>query len=119
MIDPDKVEIVNVVNNSNLRGIGDDLLTFAKYEGGTQLDNYKGYLSQLYRKNKFDRQTWEDDFNPEFLDPDPEWQLPKEVQDTKPGVEGLELSKHRSKYNNPQNRKYKERIDKRNTEKFK
>ena len=109
---PGQVDICNLVNNSDLKGIGDAVLQFAKSEGGTQMDNYRGFkteedpeghgkLGNLYRKNGFDRQTWHDEFNPEFQPDDPEWQLDKSnFKDGKgPDVEGLELSRHRRKFN--------------------
>lgn len=87
-------------------------------EGGTQMDNYKGYLSDKYRKNGFNRQTWEDDFNPEFLPQDEEWRLSPQQQTEITGVEGLERGKHRMKYNNPQHN-YKQKFDSRINNKFK
>ncbi|MBP5456181.1 MAG: hypothetical protein J6Y37_06750 [Paludibacteraceae bacterium] len=116
-IEPGKVEIVNLVNNSKLRGISDDILQFAKTEGGNCLDNYKGFLGKKYRENGFTRVTWEDEFNPEMQNPDPEWQLPPEKQAERPGVEGLELPKHRMRYNNQQGR-YRNKYDKRMNDKF-
>lgn len=130
-IEPGKIDICNFVNNSSLKGIGDVVLQFAKSEGGTQMDNYRGIpskndpegngkLGNLYRKNGFDRQTWRDEFNPDFQpqgEENREWRLDTEHFGT-PDVEGLELSKHREKYNNPQ-RKYKDKFDKRIGSKFK
>ena len=116
-IENGKIDICNLVNNSDLRGIGDAVLTFAKMQGGTQMDNYKGFLGDKYRKNGFNRVTWEDDFNPEFLPKDEEWRLTPQQQAEKPGVEGLELSKHRMKYNNPL-RGYKSKFDSINNKKF-
>lgn len=119
---PGQIDICNVVNNSELKGIGDYVLQFAKSEGGTQVDNYRGNegeegkLGRLYRKNGFNKQTWFDKFNPEFQPEDPEWKLNTDKWGT-PDVEGLELGKHRMKYNNPQ-RKYKEKFDKRVNPKF-
>lgn len=116
-IENGKIDICNLVNNSDLRGIGDAVLTFAKMQGGTQMDNYKGFLGDKYRKNGFNRVTWEDEFNPEFLPKDEEWRLTPQQQAEKPGVEGLELSKHRMKYNNPL-RGYKSKFDSINNKKF-
>ena len=116
-IENGKIDICNLVNNSDLRGIGDAVLTFAKMQGGTQMDNYKGFLGNKYRKNGFNRVTWEDEFNPEFLPKDEEWRLTPQQQAEKPGVEGLELSKHRMKYNNPL-RGYKSKFDSINNKKF-
>jgi hypothetical protein len=75
------------------------------------MDNYRGFpseedpeghgkLGNLYRNNGFDRQTWHDEFNPEYQPEDPEWQLDKSnFKDGKgPDVEGLELSKHRKQF---------------------
>lgn len=122
-IEPGKIDICNLVNNSELRGIGPYVLQFAKQEGGTQMDNYRGSdgshgkLGNLYRSQGFNRQTWHDEFNPEFQPDDPEWKLDTNKWGT-PDVEGLELGKHRMKYNNPQ-RRYKEKFDKRIGSKFK
>ena len=127
-IEPGKIDICNLVNNSELKGIGDLILQFAKSEGGTQMDNYRGVpsesdpegngkLGNLYRKNGFDRQTWSAEFDPQYQPEEDEWKLDTEHFGT-PDVEGLELSKHRQKYNNPQ-RKYKEKFDKRVGDKFK
>lgn len=131
-IDDGQVDICNLVNNSDLRNVGSLVLQFAKSEGGTQMDNFRGHksdkdpeghgkLGNLYRSQGFDRQTWSDDFNPDFQPEDPEWQLDKHWYNDEgeaPGVEGLELSKHRRKYNDPTN-KYKAKWDKRIGNKFK
>ena len=130
LIAPGQVDLCNLVNNSDLKGIGDVILQFAKNEGATQMDNYRGFkskedpqgngkLGNLYRKNGFDRQTWHDEFNPEFQPSDEEWQLDKSFyQDGKgPDVEGLELSRHRKKYNNTE-RAYREKWNKRIKQKF-
>ena len=37
-----QIDICNLVNNSELEGIGSSVLEFAKMEGGTQMDNYRG-----------------------------------------------------------------------------
>lgn len=130
-IEPGKIDLCNFVNNSDLKGIGDLVLQFAKSQGATQMDNYRGFKSEtdpegngklgnLYRRNGFDKQTWHDEFNPEFQPSDEEWQLDKSnFQNGKgPDVEGLELSKHRTKYNNPQ-RAYRKKFDDRIGSKFK
>ena len=117
IIGPGKVDICNLVNNdSRLKGIGALLFTFIKQEGGTQVDNYRsadgtpGRLGTLYRKSGFRRQTWQDKFNPDYLDPDEEWQLDTKKWGT-PDIEGLESEKHRMRYNNPFRKKYREKFD--------
>ena len=130
-LSPGQIDFCNFVNNSDLNGIGNEVLQFAKNEGATQMDNYRGFptendpeghgkLGNLYRKNGFDKQTWHDKFNPEFQPSDPEWQLDKSnfKDGNGPDVEGLELSRHRAKYNNPQ-RAYRSKFDKRIGSKFK
>lgn len=122
-IEPGKIDICNLVNNSELKGISRYVFQFAKQEGGTQMDNYRGNdgdpgkLGKLYRSLGFNRQTWFDNFNPEFQPDDPEWRLDTEKWGT-PDVEGLELGKHRMKYNDP-HRRYKEKFDRRIGRKFK
>lgn len=162
-IEPGKIDICNFVNNSDLRGVSNIVLQFAKSQGGTQMDNYRGipseqdpegngYLGNLYRNNGFNRQTWRDKFNPELQPSDPKqrfivkqnWFAKKfhsllvdtlPVTEYKifniflfdynteeygtPDVEGLELSKHRAKYNNTDRQQYKDKFDKRIGSKFK
>ena len=119
-----QVDICNLVNNDKeLKGIGARVLTFAKMEGGTQMDNYRGsdgshgHLGTLYRKNGFDRQTWHDTFNPDYQPANPEWRIDTNKWGT-PDVEGLERSKHRMKYNTHFGR-YKEKFDRLTDKKFK
>ena len=120
---PGQVDICNLINNdSQLEGIGDYLLTFAKMEGGTQMDNFRdkdggnGKLGNLYRRNGYDKQTWQDKYNPDFQPDDPEWQFnTKEFGE--PDVEGLRRSDHYRRYNNQQSR-YKEKFDKKISGKF-
>lgn len=129
-LSPGQVELCNLVNNSDLKGAGDSIVQFAKQQGATQMDNFRGFksdsdpqgngkLGTLYRRNGFNKQTWHDKFNPEFQPSDPEWQLDKSnFKDGEgPDVEGLELSKHKMKYNRP-NSNYKEKWDKRIGSKF-
>lgn len=82
-IEPGKIDICNFVNNSELRGIGKEVLQFAKSEGATQMDNYRGFpsendpqghgkLGNLYRDNGFDKQTWHSKFNADYQPSDPE-----------------------------------------------
>ena len=52
---PGQVDICNFVNNSDLRGIGDPVLQFAKSEGGTQMDNYRGFHR---KKTQKDMENW-------------------------------------------------------------
>lgn len=123
-----QIDICNLVNNSGQKGIGSSVLEFAKMEGGTQMDNYRGpkkddgtdtngFLGDKYREAGFDRQTWRDEFNPAYQPDDPEWRLDTEKYG-EPNVEGLELSKHRAKYNQAYS-KYKEKFDNRVNPKFK
>lgn len=120
-----QIDICNLVNNSGLKNIGSSVLEFAKMEGGTQMDNYRGrtkdgedingFLGDKYREAGFDRQTWRAEFDPAFQPDDPEWRLDAKYKN--PNVEGLELSKHRTKYNQAYS-KYKEKFDKRVNPKF-
>lgn len=120
-----QIDICNLVNNSGQKGIGNSVLEFAKMEGGTQMDNYRGrtkdgedingFLGDKYREAGFDRQTWRAEFDPAFQPDDPEWRLDAKYKN--PNVEGLELSKHRTKYNQAYS-KYKEKFDKRVNPKF-
>ena len=62
-----KVDICNLHNNSPLRGISNLLLTFAKRQGGTMLDNYAGFLGDKYQENGFDmysKDKWSDYYMP-------------------------------------------------------
>lgn len=121
-LEPGKVDICNLVNNSELKGIGEKVLTFAKMEGGTQMDNYRdsdggpGKLGSLYRKAGFDKQTWHDKFNPAYQPDDPEWKLNTD-EFGEPDVEGLTRSDHNRRYNNPQSN-YRKKFDRRVGNKF-
>ena len=140
LIEPGKVDICNLVNNTHvqaerennpskvLKGIGQDILTFAKMEGGTQMDNYRGadgsngFLGNKYRKAGFDRQTWRDEFNPAYQPAEKEWQFDTEKYGF-PDVEGLERSKHRMRYNRKNadgetDSAYKQKFDNRMNKKF-
>lgn len=67
-VDKGKVDICNLHNNSELRGISDMMLTFAKRQGGTMLDNYAGFLGDKYQKNGFDsyeKYEWDNKYRPE------------------------------------------------------
>ena len=69
--DEDGVDIISVHNNEpNIKGVGDALIESAKANGGTKLDHYDGFLSDLYSKHGFeeyDRYRWEDKYA------DPNW----------------------------------------------
>ena len=69
--DEDGVDIISVHNNeSNIKGVGDALIESAKANGGTKLDHYDGFLSDLYSKHGFeeyDRYKWDDQYA------DPNW----------------------------------------------
>lgn len=128
-IEPGKIDICNLVNNSNLKGIGNLVVQFAKSQGGTQMDNYRGTptkndpegngkLGNLYRKNGFDKQTWTAKWDPSYQENIPdEWKF-NTNKFGEPDVEGLELSKHRQKYDSPDGI-YKDKFDKKYGSKFK
>lgn len=65
--DEDGVDIISVHNNEpNIKGVGDALIESAKANGGTKLDHYDGFLSDLYSKHGFeeyDRYKWDADPN--------------------------------------------------------
>ena len=69
--DEDGVDIISVHNNEpNIKGVGDALIESAKANGGTKLDHYDGFLSDLYSKHGFeeyDRDKWDDQYA------DPNW----------------------------------------------
>ena len=46
-------DIVSVHNNSDIRGIGDQMIEEAKAQGGSKLDHFDGFLSGYYRKKGF------------------------------------------------------------------
>lgn len=69
--DEDGVDIISVHNNEpNIKGVGDALIESAKANGGTKLDHYDGFLSDLYSKHGFgeyDRYKWDGQYA------DPNW----------------------------------------------
>lgn len=69
--DEDGVDIISVHNNEpNIKGVEDALIESAKANGGTKLDHYDGFLSDLYSKHGFeeyDRYKWDDQYA------DPNW----------------------------------------------
>ena len=69
--DEDGVDIISVHNNEpNIKGVGDALIESAKANGGTKLDHYDDFLSDLYSKHGFeeyDRYKWDDQYA------DPNW----------------------------------------------
>lgn len=69
--DEDGVDIISVHNNEpNIKGVGDALIESAKANGGTKLDHYDGFLSDLYSKHGFeeyDRYKWDNQYA------DPNW----------------------------------------------
>lgn len=73
--DEDGVDIISVHNNEpNIKGVGDALIESAKANGGTKLDHYDGFLSDLYSKHGFeeyDRYKWDDQYA------DPNWDYEK------------------------------------------
>ena len=89
-----KVDICNLHNNSPLRGISNLLLTFAKRQGGTMLDNYTGFLGDKYQENGFDvysKDKWSDYYRPN------DWR--KDLFG-EPDVEYRTYTSHNKKYNN-------------------
>ena len=66
--DKGKVDICNLHNNSDIRGISNLMLTFAKRQGGTMLDNYAGFLGDKYQENgfnKYETYEWDDAYRPQ------------------------------------------------------
>lgn len=99
-----KVDICNLHNNSSLKGISDLMLTFAKRQGGTMLDNYAGFLGNKYQKNGFDKYetyTWSDEYRPKG------W---REDLFGTPDVEMRTYTSHDKKYNSKKG--YKNHFDK-------
>ena len=61
-------EIVSVFNNSDIKGIGNELMTSAIKNGGCYLDHYDGFLSDFYSSLGFEEyERYE--FDPQY-DPD-------------------------------------------------
>lgn len=117
-----QVEICNVCNNSDLKGIGREVVSFARNEGGVQLDHFMGVngdpgkLGRLYNSVGLDKETWHDKFNPAFQPEDDDWKLDTDMFG-EPDVRGLESSRHRKRYNNP-NSGYRQKYDARMRDKF-
>ena len=64
-------EIVNLFNNSRIKGIGKEALDFAISKGGRRLDCYDGYLTDYYSKHGFKetgREAWNDKYAPKNWD---------------------------------------------------
>lgn len=59
-------DIISVHNNEpDIKGVGDALIESAKDNGGTKLDHYDGFLSDLYSRHGFeeyDRYKWDDQY---------------------------------------------------------
>lgn len=103
-VDKGKVDICNVHNNSNIKGISNMMLTFAKRQGGTMLDNYAGFLGDKYQKNGFDKYStdkWNDQWRPDG------W---REDLFGLPDVEYRTHTSHDKKYN--QKKGYRNHFDK-------
>ena len=49
-LSPGQIDFCNFVNNSDLSGIGNEVLQFAKNEGATQMDNYRGFPTENDQK---------------------------------------------------------------------
>jgi len=60
-----RVEIVAVHNNSNVKGIGKDLMKAAIAAGGTVLDHFDGFLSEFYKGLGFEEYK-RDEYNPDY-----------------------------------------------------
>lgn len=89
-----EIDICNLHNNSSIKGLGSVMLDFAKSLGGNKMDNYAGFLGDLYQKHGFDKYEeyqWDDQFRPDNWD-----------EDTygKPNVEFRRDQIHQNKYNN-------------------
>lgn len=66
-------DIVSVFNNSNVRNIGKALIKSAIANGGTKLDHFDGYLSDLYEPlgfKEYERYKWDDQYAPKDWDYD-------------------------------------------------
>ena len=61
-------EIVSVFNNSDVKGVGDELIKSAIKNGGCYLDHYDGFLSDFYSRHDFEEYD-RYEFNPQY---DPE-----------------------------------------------
>lgn len=61
-----ETDIISVHNNEpRIKGVGDALVESAKANGGTKLDHYDGFLSDLYSRHGFeeyDRYKWDDQY---------------------------------------------------------
>lgn len=97
---PGCVDISNVYNNSDLKGIVQTVLQVAKTEGGTQLDNYgqtkngDNFLGNNYQKAGFDKYKtyeWNDEFMTDNWDKD---------EFGEPDVELRRRNNHNTKYLN-------------------
>lgn len=60
---------ITSVHNTGVKGagIGDALIEAAKEKGGTKLDHFDGFLSELYKKHGFEeysRDQWNDEYAP-------------------------------------------------------
>lgn len=103
-----KVDICNLHNNSELRGISDMMLTFAKQQGGSTLDNYAGFLGDKYQENGFDMfggDEWDEQYRPEG------W---RDDLFGHPNVEYRSLTSHDNRYNDDEEyrRDFDDRMDK-------
>lgn len=64
-------DIVSVFNNSNVRGVGKELVKSAIRNGGTKLDHFDGYLSGFYEElgfKEYMRYKWDDQYAPKDWD---------------------------------------------------
>jgi hypothetical protein len=60
-------DIVSVLNNSGIKGIGDELIKSAISLGGSKLDHFDGFLTGFYSRNGFKvvkTEDWNDDYTP-------------------------------------------------------
>jgi hypothetical protein len=58
-------EIVSVFNNSEIKGVGEELVRSAIRNGGRYLDHYDGFLSKFYSKLGFEEYK-RDKFDPQY-----------------------------------------------------
>lgn len=64
-------DITSLHNNSGVPGLGSKLIEKAKEFGGTKLDHFDGFLSELYEKHGFEeyqRLKWDDEYAPKNWD---------------------------------------------------
>lgn len=66
-----EVDIISVHNNTEIKGVGNELIKSAIKNGGTKLDHFDGFLSDFYQGlgfNEYDRYAWDDKYAPKDWD---------------------------------------------------